>query len=227
MNIRNWINIMGPAANSNSLFVKDLIVEIVQELQGCKLTELISHKEIYSLIGELDINVLIGELVEENRLVELEYILPKTGRVKSFLLPSNTRVFEPGVKVYDEKLSDYTKRGLDSFKEQGIFSENYLDSLLPSEAESLWAGICDIFRQKKRVLPCDIDRLIKLKNIRPMTDEEKTTKWLTWEALEDVEIERMHNPKGQEFGDQMKESRARRQQSNFQKTGKRYDEIGD
>ena len=78
----------------NNEEVKNRIVEIVTEKQGCKATEL-----SYGLSGEVilgdckPISELIDELIEEERIFEIEYVLPKMNyRIKSFLLPAETEI---------------------------------------------------------------------------------------------------------------------------------------
>lgn len=77
------------------VMVKHQIVAAVEGKQGCKAMELLadpSLKEAILHIGER-FPFLIDELVQEGRLVEIEYTLPlMDGRVKSFLLPAGSEV---------------------------------------------------------------------------------------------------------------------------------------
>jgi len=70
---------------------KDLIIQVVIDKQGAKATVLAAEEQLLNL-GH-DFPDLVEELVEEKRLVEVEYILPDMNyRCKSFLLPKGTRV---------------------------------------------------------------------------------------------------------------------------------------
>jgi len=73
---------------------KDLLVNVVTEVQGLKATELAARLELLELHkADLNIVELIEALVKEKRLVEVEYVLPQMDfRIKSFLLPAQTRV---------------------------------------------------------------------------------------------------------------------------------------
>ena len=75
---------------------KQLIVDAVERLQGAKATELVVA--IAGMMGpDIDgdeLVDLIDELVTDNKLLELEYILPSMPeRMKSFLLPAKSKVF--------------------------------------------------------------------------------------------------------------------------------------
>jgi hypothetical protein len=77
--------------------VKNKIVEIVTLKQGCKAIELgAALVEILTQDGDCDdfpIPDLIEELVQEEKLVEVEYVLPAMNyRIKSFLLPAGTEI---------------------------------------------------------------------------------------------------------------------------------------
>lgn len=78
--------------------IKDTIVEIVNHGTGCKAPELISlitahDPSIVSLREYREVPALIAELVKENRIVEVEYILPTMDyRVKSMLFPAGTKL---------------------------------------------------------------------------------------------------------------------------------------
>lgn len=70
---------------------KDLIVQVVTEKQGAKATVLAAEERLLA-IG-YDFPDLVEELVDEDRLVEVEYVLPDMNyRCKSFLLPKGSKV---------------------------------------------------------------------------------------------------------------------------------------
>ena len=75
---------------------KKIIVDTVEKVQGCKVIELICNKDLHGVnvgFNGDDIMRMIEELVAENRLVEVEYVLSSMPyRVKSFVLPANTQV---------------------------------------------------------------------------------------------------------------------------------------
>jgi len=78
---------------------KNLIVEIVKAVQGCKATELPVHAATlhpeFVQDGERfrQIPELIDELIDEEKLVEVAYSLPDMKyRSKSFLLPAGTEI---------------------------------------------------------------------------------------------------------------------------------------
>ena len=76
----------------NNEEVKNRIVEIVTEKQGCKATELCAIKELIFKDCK-PIPELIDELIEEERIFEIEYVLPAMNyRIKSFLLPAETQI---------------------------------------------------------------------------------------------------------------------------------------
>lgn len=76
--------------------LKDHVYDIVVRLQGCKATEIIprlSLEALQSLEEGNDISTIIAELINERRLIEVEYELPQMDwRTKSFLLPFKTDV---------------------------------------------------------------------------------------------------------------------------------------
>jgi len=72
--------------------VLDRIVEYVNDMQGCKATELAARAANLGLTGRTAVDA-IDDLVLSGRLVEVEYTLPDMpDRVKSFLLPGGTQV---------------------------------------------------------------------------------------------------------------------------------------
>ena len=74
-------------------FVKECLVIEVTKTQGCKLTELITRDCVVKLTNRP--TELINELIDEGKLVEIEYVLPELEfRVKSYLLPSGTKVLQ-------------------------------------------------------------------------------------------------------------------------------------
>lgn len=90
--------------------IKDRIVEIIKGTTGIKLMELIGKEEMVDVIISLSVhnnihgysdslNDVIDVLVKEERIIEIEYVLPyplesgvPENRVKSFLLPANTSI---------------------------------------------------------------------------------------------------------------------------------------
>jgi len=83
--------------------VKDWIVELVADKNGCKPGELIVpvikriHESLPKAGHEYLTNLVdhfIWELVtKEKRLIEIEYTLPRSSyRARSFLLPANTKI---------------------------------------------------------------------------------------------------------------------------------------
>jgi Tfp pilus assembly ATPase PilU len=86
---------------------KQIIVETVTSLQGCKATELVSDKrmvEVATLINTLELSALIDQLVEEGKLVEIEYELNQLHyRTKSFLLPGDVKII--GSKKFIRELT--------------------------------------------------------------------------------------------------------------------------
>jgi hypothetical protein len=77
--------------------IKQWMVEVVIEKQGCKATELAAVPEIAMEIAHLTspntFSELLAELVKEGWLVEVEYTIPRFNfRVKSFLLPGGSEV---------------------------------------------------------------------------------------------------------------------------------------
>ncbi len=81
--------------------VKNRIVNIVNNVQGLKATELVvklmevlREENLQYVLHEHSVTILVDELVREGELVEVEYILPGllSNRIKSFLLPASTQV---------------------------------------------------------------------------------------------------------------------------------------
>jgi len=101
--------------------VKELIVEYVTEVEGCKATDLITDLPIRQIdhetliaLGEHDLSILVTELVQEKKLIEIGYQLPlevhwvsstpeeMTHRMKkqerSYLVPANCEIVIKGVQ---------------------------------------------------------------------------------------------------------------------------------
>jgi hypothetical protein len=75
-------------------YLKKIIVDYVNSKQGCKAMELV---EIICMVdvqdSTMDLSDAIKELVNEGKLVEVEYCLESMDyRVKSFLLPAGTTI---------------------------------------------------------------------------------------------------------------------------------------
>ena len=63
--------------------IKNLIVEYVLDVEGCKATDIITdlpirqtNHEALIALGNADLSFLVAELVQENRLIEVGYQLP-------------------------------------------------------------------------------------------------------------------------------------------------------
>lgn len=74
--------------------IKDVIVKVVEQQQGCKgvklVTEVIAE---YPASCNSDFPALIKECVKEERIVEVKYILhTMQNRIKTFYLPAGTEV---------------------------------------------------------------------------------------------------------------------------------------
>lgn len=81
--------------------IKQIIVNTVVDKQGCKPSDFIASDQFIQAWRELPMNEtiddLIDELVKEERLIQVRYVLPSMFyRLKSFLLPIDTLV---GIKV--------------------------------------------------------------------------------------------------------------------------------
>lgn len=69
----------------------DRIVEQVENMQGCKATELAAEVSLISVFAEHRHTDLVEEAIRSGRLIELEYALPEMSyRMKSFLLPARS-----------------------------------------------------------------------------------------------------------------------------------------
>jgi len=75
--------------------LKQKIVDIITEVQGCKATELSTNLsiDVLNALEVHDLPTILAELLHERRLVEVEYVLPQLSfRAKSFLLPAGVEV---------------------------------------------------------------------------------------------------------------------------------------
>lgn len=76
-------------------YLKDHVYDVVVKSQGCKATEIVPHLSLEALqaLETNDISTIIAELINERKLIEVEYELPEMNwRTKSFLLPFKTEV---------------------------------------------------------------------------------------------------------------------------------------
>ena len=74
--------------------LRESIIQVVTEKQGCKVMELIAALDPTLLIGDVATNEVLEALellVKEGELIEIEYCLPAY-RIKSFYLPKETEV---------------------------------------------------------------------------------------------------------------------------------------
>lgn len=77
---------------------KDQLVHLIDGKQGAKATELAADKRIFEILGKENLFDLLEELIEEKRVVEVEYSLPNMSyRLKSFLLPGGSEVKVKGL----------------------------------------------------------------------------------------------------------------------------------
>ena len=76
------------------LSCSDQIIETVISMQGGKATEIIANLPKICFNDDIvDIVQVIDYLVRTEQLIEVEYVLPQMDyRIKSFLLPANTKV---------------------------------------------------------------------------------------------------------------------------------------
>lgn len=74
---------------------KELIIKVVESVQGGKGPELVPvliREFAASGLATDNIPILLQELVDENKLVEVEYVLPSLDfRLKSIYLPKGTK----------------------------------------------------------------------------------------------------------------------------------------
>lgn len=71
---------------------KNIIIGMINEKQGCKATELAADLVLMNFENHKPLS-LLNELVQEKRIIEIEYILPQMDyRVKSFYLPIGAKV---------------------------------------------------------------------------------------------------------------------------------------
>jgi len=80
----------------NKKEAKELVVDLVARLQGCKALDLVAHPEILGFVASIIAGVvtskLLEELVDEGQLVEVEYTLPAMAYRESFFLPAGTQI---------------------------------------------------------------------------------------------------------------------------------------
>lgn len=74
---------------------KDILIQYCTH--GIKNTDIVLELSLYCAafpeLSKMDIPELLEELVQENRLVEIEYVLPSMEyRIKSFYLPAGTEI---------------------------------------------------------------------------------------------------------------------------------------
>lgn len=80
--------------------IKKYIIELVEN-GPIKATEIAGHYPLIKMVREsnldLDIPILLNELVEQDRILEIEYVLPKMDyRIKSIYMPKGTEVVIKG-----------------------------------------------------------------------------------------------------------------------------------
>jgi hypothetical protein len=76
--------------------VKQQIVSVVEGRQGCKLTELVADPDLLDAVTSVGRQFidLVNELIDEGRLVEVEYTVPRLNwRLKSFILPAGSEIY--------------------------------------------------------------------------------------------------------------------------------------
>jgi hypothetical protein len=70
---------------------KDVLAKLVNDRSGIKAVELVIQKELLDLDCIHDVTELLDELVNEGRVVCIEYTLPPDNdRLKGFYLPAGT-----------------------------------------------------------------------------------------------------------------------------------------
>lgn len=78
--------------------LKNRILKFIESSQGCKSTDLLyqlrdSDISKALLKYDLNINIILNELVNEQKIIKIQYTIPKTiCGSKSFLLPINTDI---------------------------------------------------------------------------------------------------------------------------------------
>ncbi len=80
---------------------KKLIIQRVEDLQGCKALKLLADRELInvgmSLDGKFHMPDILDEMLAEGSIIEIEYTLPSMpNRIKSFYLPKGTCIQEQG-----------------------------------------------------------------------------------------------------------------------------------
>jgi len=82
--------------------IKSTIQNIVEQKQGCKVTELIADipNEVFNEISSDDFFPILNELIEDKKLIQISYVLPNLDyRIKDFLLPGGTRLIQTPSKM--------------------------------------------------------------------------------------------------------------------------------
>jgi len=78
---------------------RDLIVEVITAIHGCRLTELsvklskhlTEKNRQYVFDGNFDLYDLIERMIKDGELVSINYVTPDSRSVKTFLLPGGTQ----------------------------------------------------------------------------------------------------------------------------------------
>jgi hypothetical protein len=71
--------------------IDETIIQFIERVQGCKASRLAAAAAMYPQTAKKYMEG-VDSLVSRGELIEVEYILPGTDRVKSFLLPKGTIV---------------------------------------------------------------------------------------------------------------------------------------
>ena len=72
---------------------KQLVIDRITELQGCKATELAASLELVKVFEQFSFPELLEELINGGQIIEVAYVLPSMNyREKSFLLPVDTKI---------------------------------------------------------------------------------------------------------------------------------------
>lgn len=80
---------------NNLDILKHAVRDMVVEMQGCKITELIPvfMKKHHQLVGIYDLIEVINSMIDDGDLVSIDYVLPSMNyRIKSFILPAGTKI---------------------------------------------------------------------------------------------------------------------------------------
>ena len=73
---------------------KDLVADLINQKTGIKAMELVADPEVRPVIlDNHDLSEILDDLVEEDRVVRVEYTLPpRNDRIKGFYLPVGTQI---------------------------------------------------------------------------------------------------------------------------------------